>query len=145
MSNPKIQVAVPQQLADQITRRHTLRHDDGPLSAWCITDLWTLQSVLDAELRRQTWSLDELAEIADALSLAIPDAGVPQTVGAAFGAVWKSHNPKGRESLRPLLDKLSSLGPAADMALVDAVAAWWHDGSAHDAEGWEAHGIRIAQ
>lgn len=145
MSNPKIQVAVPQRLADQITRRHTMRHDDGPLSAWCITDLWTLQSVLDAELHRQTWTLDEIREIEDALSLAIPDAGVPQTVGAAFGAVWKSHNQKGRESLRPLLDKLSSLGPAADMALVDAVAEWLRDGDPHTVEGWAAHGIRIAQ
>ena len=145
MSNPKIQVAVPRQLADQIMRRHTLRHDDGPLSAWCITDLWTLQSVLDAELRRQTWTLDELAEIAAALSGAIPNARAPQTMWGTFGTVWNSHDPQERESLRPLLDKLSSLGPAADMALVDAVAEWLYGGGPNTAEGWAAHGIRIAQ
>ncbi len=143
MSNPKIQVAVPQQLADQIVRRHSLRHDEGPLSRLAISDLWTWQTVLDAELRRTTWTLEEIGQVAAALNGTIPDVGVPQTVGAAFGAVWDAHDAQERESLQPLLDKLSSLGPAADIALVDAVAAWWHDRADHDAEGWAAHGIRI--
>lgn len=143
MSNPKIQVAVPQRLADQIVRRHNLRHDEGPLSRLAISDLWTLQAILDAELRRATWTLDEIGEIAAALIGAIPDAGVPQTVGAAFGAVWDSHDAQDREPLKPLLDKLSSLGPAADMALVDAIAAWWESGDPMTSEAWAEHGVRI--
>ena len=143
MSNPKIQVAVPEQLARKIESRHELRHDVGPLSRLCITDLWTWQSVLDAELRQHEWSLDDLAVIADALNGAIPDVAVPRTLGAAFQAVWDSMDAAGRDRVRPQLDRLGGLGPAADMALCDAVAAWLAAGSEHSVDGWAAHGVRV--
>lgn len=148
MANPKIQVAVPAELADWVQARHELRNDAAPLSGQCISDLWTLRAIMAEELRRQSWSLDELAEIAGALSGVMPDAGVPQGIGAAYAAVYDEHrdrqvHPSDAETVRPLLDRLGALGPAGDMALCEAVAAWWRDGDPHSAEGWAAHGIRV--
>ena len=65
-------------------------------------------------------------EVADAISLA------PGTLGDAWGI-----------SETDLVGRLMLLGPAADIALTDAVAAWWVAGLPHTVEGWSEVGVRI--
>lgn len=148
MANPKLNVAIPAELAEWVANRHEMQHDNRPISAQCITDLWTLKALLGEELRRQQWSLDDLAEIASALNGTLPDSAVPQGVGQVYAAVYDAHrdrptHPSEQKALSSLLDRLGALGPTADMALADAVSEWWRDGEPHTAAGWSVHGVRV--
>ena len=50
----------------------------------------------------------------------------------------------GDEDEAALLDKASALGPAADMALLDALTRWREQGAEHTAWSWSQLGVRLA-
>lgn len=115
------------------------------------TELHLWRSVLEAELGQQRWTLTELAAIAAALNGALIADAVP--VGIGHVAVELTDARRGREDEwdagmaarfdgDQLLAKLVRLGPAADMALADAVSRWWAGSHEHSVEGWVAVGVR---
>lgn len=147
MASPTIHAAIPEEVAEWITRREALRGEARTLSRAAVSELRTFRDLLDAELSRTRWSLAELEIIARATMGTRPGPGVPITVGAMFGAVFDARrlgDVPDDEATAALLDKLGGLSPAADMALEYAVAAWWADNHEHTALEWEAVGVRVA-
>lgn len=132
------------------------------LGARTRTELHLWRSVLQAELALQRWTLTELAAIAAALNGSIISDAVPTSIGHC--AVEFTDARRGREeewdagiadqpapgvggsagrwSGDQLLAKLARLGPAADMALADAVSRWWACDHEHSVEGWAEVGVR---
>lgn len=122
----------------------------GGLSGRARTELGLWRDVLTVELARQAWTLDELGMIADILSGTVTPGTVsrPGTVAVEvmdatadrtgiYGAKWGVDE-------ADLIRKLRDLGPAADIALADAVARWWTGHHEHTADGWAAVGLVVA-
>ena len=112
------------------------------------TELAMWRTVLEAELGQQRWTLTELAAIAAALNGALIADAVP--VGIGHVAVELTDARRGREDEwgfdgDQLLAKLVRLGPAADMALADAVSRWWAGDHEHSIDGWAEVGVRADQ
>ena len=123
------------------------------LSARTRTELTMWRTVLAAELGQQRWALTELAGIAAALNGVLIGDAVPSGIGHC--AVELADARRGREDEWDagvavgfdgdhVVAKLARLGPAADMALADAVSRWWDAGHEHSVYGWAAVGIRVA-
>lgn len=122
----------------------------GGLSGRARTELGLWRDVLIAELARQSWTLGELGMIADVLNgtvtpdvisrpgmvaVEVMDATADRT--GTFGASWGVDE-------ADLIRHLRDLGPAADIALADAVARWWTGHHEHTADGWAAVGLVVA-
>lgn len=86
------------------------------------------------------------AECYDAFRLAREDtSGNPLPVPhlSSYGAKW---GPEGSDPVKweqDLLDLLGRLGPAADLALRGAVAAWWDEGQPGTAAGFASVGLLV--
>lgn len=146
MARPVIHAAIPEELADWITRREELRQGPQPLSRASISELQTFHDIMTAELTRHRWSLAELEIIAHATMGTPPGPGVPTTVGAMFAAVYDARRlgeVADDEATTALLDKLGGLSPAGDVALEYAVAAWWRDDHQNTAADWATVGIIV--
>lgn len=147
MARPVIHAAIPEELADWITRREELRQGPRSLSRASVSELQTFHDIMVAELTRHRWSLDELGIIARATMGTPPGPGVSTSVGAMFGAVFDARRlgeVVDDDATTALLDKLGGLSPAADMALAYAVADWWAGHHGHTATEWESVGVRVA-
>lgn len=147
MPSPTIHAAIPEEVAEWVTRREELRGEAKTLSRATISEVRTFRDLLDAELSRTRWSLAELELLARSTMGATASPGVSTSVGAMFGAVFDARHlgdVPDDEATAALLDKLGGLSPAADMALEYAVAAWWADSHEHTALEWEAVGVRVA-
>lgn len=146
MASPTIHAAIPEEVAEWITRREELRGEAKTLSRAAVSELRTFHDIMTAELTRHRWSLVELEIIARATKGTPPGPGVPTTPGAMFAAVYDARrlgDVPDDEDTAALLDKLGALSPAADMALEYAVAAWRADNHGHSVLGWEAVGVRV--
>lgn len=147
MARPTIHAAIPEEVAEWITRREELRGEAKTLSRAAVSELQTFHDIMTAELTRHRWSLDELHLMARATMGTPPGPGVPTTVGALFAAVYDARRlgeVADDEATTALLDKLGGLSPAADMALEYAVAEWWAGEHEHTPIDWESVGIRVA-
>lgn len=146
MARPVIHAAIPEELADWITRREELRQGPQPLSRASVSELQTFHDIMTAELTRHRWSLAELEIIARSTMGTPPGPGVPTTVGAMFAAVYDARRlgeVADDEATTALLDKLGGLSPASDVALEYAVAAWWSDDHQNTAADWATVGIIV--
>lgn len=131
------------------------------LGARTRTELFLWRAVLQAELDIQRWTLTELAALAAALNGSMISDAVPTSIGHC--AVELTDARRGREddwdadiaaqhapglggnarwSGDALLAKLARLGPAADMALSDAISRWLTGKHEHSVEGWAQVGVR---
>lgn len=108
--------------------------------------LW--QDVLAAELGRQIWTLGEIGLVADVLSGSM----LPDRVGAVVAlqvldgcsGLDNVHGQRWGVDEDALLGRLRRLGPAADLALLDAVSRWWaSDTRDHSVSGWAEVGVLI--
>ena len=90
--------------------------------------------VLDLELQRTGWTLEELDCLADVLANTAPGTP-PGWTGQAYDDLDAARitnaaamNARyGPALLGELAEKLRQLGPAADIALVDAIRRWYDD------------------
>lgn len=116
------------------------------------TELEMWRTVLQLELRRIPLTVPEASCIADVLNGSlILGGGVPITVGRVFAELFDAFeiakgissygNKWGIDEAR-LLDKLRA-GPAADLALADAISRWWKQDGEATAEGFASVGIRV--
>ena len=147
MPSPVIHATCPAELAEWVSRREELRLESRSMSRAAVSELWRLRALLDAELARTRWSLDELELLARSTMGTPPGPGAASSPGAMFAAVYDSRRLgeiPDDEATAALLDKLGQLGPTADMALEYAVAAWWDGRREHTALEWEAVGVRVA-
>lgn len=151
MARPVIHAAVPEEVADWITRREELRQGDCPLSRAAMAELQIFHVIMTAELVRHRWSLDELKIIARSMKATPPalglGSGVSVIVGTMFVAVYDARRlgeVADDETTAALLDKLGELSPAADMALAYAVADWKDQGLNHTAADWARVGIFVS-
>lgn len=155
-----------QQLTDQIVfraapdltawlaDRDTRAMGAGP-KARARTELGLWRGVLAEELARMSWTLPELAVIAQTLSGTILPDGVGHAGNLLAWEVADAVAPGPGPQLIPtdwgvdtgaLVARLEGLGPAADLALMDAVSRWWaDDGREHTAGGWAAVGVRVVE
>ncbi|MEA5659994.1 MAG: hypothetical protein R5N72_09530 [Cutibacterium granulosum] len=146
MARPVIHAAIPEELADWITRREELRHGAQPLSRASVSELQIFHDIMTAELARHRWSLAELEIIARSTMGTPPGPGVPTAVGVMFAAVYDARRAgevADDDATTALLDKLGGLSPAADMALAYAVAAWRSDDHQNTAADWATVGIIV--
>lgn len=146
MARPTIHAAIPEEVAEWITRREELRGEARTLARAAVSELRTFKDLLAAELARTRWSLAELELLARSTMGTTAGPGVSTSVGAMFGAVYDARrlgDVPDDEATAALLDRLGALSPAADMALEYAVAAWWADGHALTALEWESVGVRV--
>lgn len=115
------------------------------------TELFLWRSALQAELDLQRWTLTELAGLAAAMNGTLITDAVPTSVGHCLVEFTEAR--RGREddwdagiaegfAGDVLLGKLARLGPAADMALSDAVSRWWAGDHEHSVAGWAQVGVR---
>ncbi|MEA5642209.1 hypothetical protein [Cutibacterium granulosum] len=147
MASPTIHAAIPEEVAELITRREALRGEARTLSRAAVSELWRFHTLLAAELARTRWSLAELELLARSTMGTTAGPGAASSPGAMFAAVYDARrlgDVPDDETTAALLDKLGQLGPTADMALEYAVAAWWGDDHEHTAPEWEAVGVRVA-
>lgn len=146
MARPVIHAAIPEEVAEWITRREELRQGTRPLSRAAMAELSVFHDIMTAELARHRWSLDGLEIVARATMGTPPGPGVPITVGVMFAAVYDARRAGevvDDDATTALLDKLGGLSPAADMALAYAVADWWDRGLDHTADGWSEVGVQV--
>lgn len=119
------------------------------LSARTRIELQLWQTALRAELARLRWTLSELGMIADICNgTVVPDALgrlVAAEVGDAIGADPGIWGDKWGTDEDALLARLLQLGPTADHALMDAVAAWWATRADHTVDGWASVGVRVVE
>lgn len=151
MARPVIHAAVPEEVADWITRREELRQGDFPLSRAAMVELQIFHVIMTAELTRHRWSLAELEIIARSMKATPPalglGSGVSVIVGTIFVAVYDARRlgeVADDETTAALLDKLGELSPVADMALAYAVADWKDQGLNHTAADWSTVGIFVS-
>lgn len=147
MASPTIHAAIPEEVAEWITRREELRGEARTLSRAAASELRTFRDLLDAELARTRWSLAELELLARSTMGTTAGPGLSTSVGAMFAAVYDARrlgDVPDDEVTAALLDKLGGLSPAADMALEYAVAEWWAGEHEHTSVDWEAAGVRVA-
>lgn len=111
-------------------------------------DLW--RHTLAAELRRQRWSLGELGLLADVLNGSLLADAVPGNLGLVAVEVMDArvgvegvYGDKWGVDEMALVDVLLRLGPAADIALMDAVSRWWAMDAEHTAQGWASVGVTV--
>jgi len=112
------------------------------------TELGMWRDVLSAELGRQRWTLTEISALASEHNGTIPFDGVPVGVGFAAGAMLESfHHEPGIYGVdqASMTAKLMDLGPAADAALVDALARWWDGECENTVEGWASVGVTVTE
>ena len=119
------------------------------------TELQLWRAVLTEELARMTWTLPELAVIAQTLNGTILPDGVGHGGNLLAWEVADAVAPDPGPQLIPtdwgvdtgaLVERLEGLGLAADLALMDAVSRWWADGDReHTAEGWARVGVRVVE
>ncbi|HET9657319.1 MAG TPA: hypothetical protein VFP72_18345 [Kineosporiaceae bacterium] len=116
-----------------------------------------LRDLLAAELRRQRWTLAELGLLADVmngdiLTSSVYTGGVSMItanlVDATSGLEAEYEAQHGVHPAR-VVEKLQTLGPAADAALRDALSRWWatqdEGPDAHTVEGWARVGVRVVE
>lgn len=147
MASPTIHAAIPEEVAEWVTRREALRGEARTLSRAAASELRTFRDLLDAELARTRWSLAELELLARSTMGTTAGPGLSTSVGVMFGAVFDARRlgeVADDEATTALLDKLGGLSPAADMALEYAVAEWWAGEHEHTPVDWEAAGVRVA-
>jgi hypothetical protein len=140
------------ELRDWLEQRavHAERGETTDKRARAELELW--RDVLTLELQRTGWTLDELRCLTDVLSNTRP-AGRPGWTGQAYGELDVARisdtagmNARyGAEFLAALAERLRQLGPAADIALVDAIRRLRSDPDlGADAAGHTAAGFRVA-
>lgn len=105
------------------------------------TELGMWRAVLGAELHQQRWSLADMEVIAGCVGGPDLADAVPLTVGQVAVAVIDGT--RGDESAEGLVARLLRLGPAADLALADAVSRWWATDGEHSEAGWAAVGVNL--
>lgn len=123
-------------------------------------ELDTWRTVLRVELRRIPLTLGEACAIADVFKGHAPTAGVvPTNIGTIYAGCYEeftmareggpvpevsSYGRKWEIDEEALLSKLQKLGPAADLALEDAIGRWWQDPDSDQSQAaFEKVGIRI--
>jgi hypothetical protein len=114
------------------------------------TELGLWRAVLKVELQRQHWTLAEMGLLADVHNGAMIYDGVGIHTGMiAMGVIDSLHEYPGSYGEKHEVDedtikkKVLDLGPAADNALVDAIARWWATNADHTPEGWASVGIYV--
>ena len=117
MASPTIHAAIPEEVAEWVTRREALRGEARTLSRAAASELRTFRDLLDAELARTRWSLAELELLARSTMGTTAGPGLSTSVGAMFGAVFDARR----------------LG-----------AEWWAGEHEHTPVDWEAAGVRVA-
>ena len=132
----------------------------GSIDLQARAELETWRAVLAAERRRIRLTLAEASCVADVLSGHLITHGTVLMAGGAGVCYAECHDAfrLSREAGEPgygakwgisedeLLAKLQRLGPAADLALEDAIARWW--GRKHPeptVEGFAEVGLRVIQ
>lgn len=146
MASPTIHAAIPEEVAEWITRREELRGEARTLARAAVSELRTFKDLLAAELARTRWSLAELELLARSTMGTTAGPGAASSPGAMFGAVFDARRlgeVADDEATTALLDKLGGLSPAEDMALEYAVAEWWAGEHEHTPIDWESVGIRV--
>lgn len=137
-------------------------------------ELQMWRDALDGELRRLRLTVDQAGCVADVLNGPMLSPGVAATLGivyaecydafrlaredrsgnplpaplgdvSSYGAKWGPEGADPAKWEQELLDYLGRLGPAADMALRDAVARWWDEDGEPTVEGFAAVGLRVTE
>lgn len=124
------------------------------LQARAEIEIW--RDVMAAELRRSPLTVGEANCLAGILKGHRPSSGpAPSSIGVCYAEAEQAFRlareiaeraPAGKWwgiDEGALLDRLKRLGPAADMALQDAIAHWHTGRFDPTAEGFEAAGLRI--
>ena len=109
-------------------------------------DMW--RTVLRAEAARTTWTLAEIGVLAHLQSSTIIDDVVPLGIGTLAAQVHDvTHDlVDWGIDMAALLAKCRALGPAADIATVDALARWWTDDTRDNSiDGWASVGLSVIE
>jgi hypothetical protein len=135
-------------------------------------ELGMWRDTLAGELRRIRLTLGQAACVADVLNGTMLTPGIAASLGIAYAECYDAfrlaredrsgnplpaplsdvssygakHGPEGTDPAQweqDLLDYLGRLGPAADMALRDAIARWWDEKREPTREGFAAVGVMI--
>ena len=123
--------------------------EPGGRSARTRVEMETWRAVLAAEAARQRWTLPELGLIADVCNGTLWPDGVWTPGRVAVEVIDARAGQEGTYGDRwgvdeqALVGRLTALGPAADIALADALARWWAGDHEHTIEGWAAVGVRV--
>lgn len=111
-------------------------------------NLW--RAGMAAELWRIRFTLGEISCVADVLNGTLMDATISSSGLVYAGVVFEfrhatriSYGEKWDIDERELLDKLADVGPVADHALRDAIAAWRADHAPVTVEGFRQYGLNV--
>ena len=110
------------------------------------TELGLWRAVLRVELQRQHWTLAEMGLLADVHNGAIISDGVGVIAMGVIDSLHEypgSYGEKHEVDEDAIKEKVLDLGPAADIALADAIARWWATNADHTPEGWASVGIYV--
>ena len=126
-------------------------HDIRSRHTQASADVDTLQALIAAELRRIPLSVGEALLLADLVDGRLPAPGTAMLYVECRDALSiagpEMAGPSARSGaavdIAALLAKLERLGPAADFALCDALAAWRARGLEPTREGFAQAGLRI--
>ena len=134
------------EMAAWLTGRAERSATPGSLAPRVRIELALWRDVLARELARQAWTLGELGAVAAVCNgTIVPDVAGRHLASEVADAVALDPGAIEDEwgiSEAGLIGRLMLLGPAADIALTDAVARWWAEGLPHTVEGWTEVGIR---
>lgn len=135
------------EMAAWLTGRAERSATPGSLAPRVRIELGLWRVVLREELARQAWTLPEIGAVASVCNgVIVPDTVGRHLAGEVADAIFLAPGTLGDAwgiSETDLVGRLMLLGPAADIALTDAVAAWWVAGLPHSVEGWAEVGVRI--
>lgn len=160
----RVQVRVDDSLADWLAERAARRATPGgSISVQARLEIDTWRTVLRAELRRirltlsqacaiadvtQGWMDDGLAvgsllagEVQDAFRVARDSGPMPGL--SSYGRKWAPTDTDPDAWEDRLVDYLNRLGPAADYALRDAMAAWWQHHLDPTIDGFAQVGLQV--
>jgi len=96
MARPIIHAAVPEEVADWITRREELRQGDRPLSRAAMAELQIFHDIMTEEIIHHYWSLAELEIIARSMKTTTPPPrrGVDVVVSTVSVTVYNARRLK---------------------------------------------------
>jgi hypothetical protein len=158
-ANPRIQARLNNDdpTAAWLTERSE-RMNTGSHNKQAVLELAMWRTALEIELRRIRLTLPQARCIAHVCDGSPLEPALGLSIGMVFGKCYdafrlarqaqlpeqSSYAAKWGIDEQQLLDYLGSLGPAADHALLDAIARWWQqDNPEETVEGFAKVGLRV--
>jgi hypothetical protein len=156
MADGRIQTRISERLETWLTGRAGHFHT-GSADQQARTELELWNSTLGAELRRIRLTLKQASCVADVCNGWVMGPGIAIGTGQVFaechdafqlarsgpGGDISSYGERWGIDEQELLQYLSTLGPAADHALQDAIARWWELDDDATVESFAKVGLRV--